>query len=42
MSHAAIVRSVATLFALACAPLAVAQELVPKAPPNAIEFTAQD
>ena len=42
MSHAAIVRSVATLFALACAPLAVAQELVPKAPPNAIELTAQD
>lgn len=42
MSYAATLRNVLSSLALACTPCAIAQELVPKAPPNAMELTAQD
>jgi hypothetical protein len=42
MSYAATLRNVLGSLALACAPCAIAQQLVPKAPPNAMELTAQD
>ena len=42
MSSAASLRSGLGLFALVCAPCAFAQDLVPKAPPDAMTLTAQD
>jgi hypothetical protein len=42
MSHALTLPKILGLVALACAPCALAQPLVPKAPPNALELTAQD
>jgi hypothetical protein len=42
MSYAASLRSGLGLFALVCAPCAFAQDLVPKAPPDAMTLTAQD
>jgi hypothetical protein len=42
MCYTAIVRNTAVWTALACASSALAQQLVPKAPPNAMELTAED
>jgi len=42
MSNAANVRYLLGLLVLICAPLTVAQELVPKAPPDAMKLTALD
>ena len=41
MSDATRLRSALCLLALACAPCTLAQELVPKTPPDAIKLTAQ-
>ena len=41
MSYAKL-RSILGLLALVCAPCVFAQELVPKAPPDAMKLTAQD
>ena len=42
MSHLAKSRYLAGLLALICAPFTVAQDLVPKAPPDAMKLTALD
>jgi hypothetical protein len=42
MTHAASLRKILGLSALVCASLALAGELVPKAPPDAMKLTAQD
>jgi hypothetical protein len=42
MSYGTRSRSALGLLALLCVPCAFAQELVPKAPPNAMQLTAQD
>jgi hypothetical protein len=42
MSYESRLRSILGLLALVCGPCAFAQELVPKAPPDAMKLTAQD
>src|SRR5215831_15814087 len=42
MRHAASLRKILGLSALVCASFALAGELVPKAPPDAMKLTAQD
>jgi hypothetical protein len=42
MSYVITLPRILGLLALACSPCAFAQQLVPKAPPNAMELTAQD